>query len=270
MIPLRTRLDRYAAATAAPGPYEGFTSTWHPGGGLSMHARVATGPGVPVVLVHGLAVSHRYLMPTAVLLARRHPVGVPDLPGFGLSDDPGSVLSTRRLADALGDWLVAADLSPAVLLGNSYGCQVIADLVVRRPELAVAVVLTGPTIDPQASSAPRQVGRWLRDAVREDPLQLPILLRDAREAGVRRILGTLRNAVAQHVELLLPRILVPALVVRGGIEPIVPPRWAAEAAALLPYGEGAELPGAPHNSGYVAPEALTALVEDFLDRVLAD
>ena len=55
-----------------------------------MHAgkRIAPEHAWPIVLVHGLAVSHRYLMPTAALLARRHPVGVPDLPGFGLSGDP--------------------------------------------------------------------------------------------------------------------------------------------------------------------------------------
>jgi pimeloyl-ACP methyl ester carboxylesterase len=38
------------------------------------------------LLVHGLAVSHRYLMPTAAALAGT--VYVPDLPGFGLSDKP--------------------------------------------------------------------------------------------------------------------------------------------------------------------------------------
>ena len=75
-------------------------------------------------MVHGLAVSHRYLMPTAALLARQHPLGVPDRPGFGLSGDLGAALDTTRLADSLGGWLHAAGTAPAVLLGNSSGCQV--------------------------------------------------------------------------------------------------------------------------------------------------
>jgi pimeloyl-ACP methyl ester carboxylesterase len=45
----------------------------------------------PLVLVHGLAVSHRYLMPLAATLAGHHPVHVIDLPGFGLSGDPARV-----------------------------------------------------------------------------------------------------------------------------------------------------------------------------------
>lgn len=40
--------------------------------GLPTHDLHAAGPGgLPIVLVHGLAVSHRYLMPTARALATR-------------------------------------------------------------------------------------------------------------------------------------------------------------------------------------------------------
>jgi len=261
--------ERYAVAAAAPRPYRGFASSWTTVGGVPLHARVGPvdRPGPRLVLVHGLAVSHRYLMPTAALLADRHPVAAPDLPGFGLSGEPGRVLDTRALADALGGWLDATGGGPAVLLGNSYGCQVIVDLVVRRPA-AAAVVLAGPTVDPSAAGALRQVLRWLRDAAREDPTQAPVLLRDVRDAGVRRVVGTLRHSVRDRIEQKLPAVAVPALVVRGGIEPIVPARWAAQAAELLPHGELAELPGVPHNSVYAGSAALAATVEGFLARVL--
>ncbi len=234
-----------------------------------MHARVGgAGPGPRIVLVHGLAVSHRYLMPTAALLARRHQVGVPDLPGFGLSAEPGTVLGTRDLADALGRWLDATGGGPVVLLGNSYGCQVIVDLVVRRPELAAALVLAGPTVDPAARSAPRQVLRWLRDTGREDPSQAGVLLRDLRDAGPSRVVGTLRHAVADRIETKLPLVVAPTLVVRGAVEPIVPARWAREATRLLPDGELVELPGGPHNTVYSTAGPLSDATEAFLDRRL--
>jgi hypothetical protein len=159
---------------------------------------------------------------------------VPDLPGFGLSGDPGASLDTTRLAAALGGWLHAAGTAPAVLLGNSYGCQVIVDLVARHPEVAAALVLASPTTDPHARTVSRQVRRWLRDAMHEDPLQAPILLRDVRDAGPVRVFATLRHAVRDRIEENFPTIAVPALVIRGGIEPIVPARWADEAARLLP------------------------------------
>lgn len=264
---------RHRSATAAPAPDGPFTSTRTPvgtsSGPVAVHARVGgTGPGPRIVLVHGLAVSHRYLMPTAALLARRHRVAVPDLPGFGLSGEPGTVLGTRDLADALGGWLDATGGGPVVLLGNSYGCQVIVDLVVRRPELAAALVLAGPTVDPAARSAPAQVLRWLRDVVREDPTQAGVLVRDVRDAGPRRLLVTLRHSVADRIDAKLPMVVAPTLVIRGGAEPIVPARWAREATRLLPDGELVEVPGGPHNTVYSTAGAVADATEAFLDRRL--
>ena len=266
---MRSR-ERYAVATAAPGPYAGFTSRWTTVDGVPLHARCgpADRPGPPVVLVHGLAVSHRYLMPLATLLARRHPVAAVDLPGFGLSGDPGAALGTRALADALGGWLRATGSGPAVLLGNSYGCQVIVDLVVREPAVAVALVLAGPTVDPAARSSVAQALRWLRDVRHEDLRQTGVLARDVRDAGPRRVLATLRHAVADRIEAKLPAVAVPTLVTRGGAEPIVPERWARQATELLPRGELAVLPGAPHNANYSAADALATVTETFLDRAL--
>jgi pimeloyl-ACP methyl ester carboxylesterase len=266
----RGRLDRLRLAMAAPRTAYGFRSEWTTVGGTRMHARVPTGSargGPPVVLVHGLAVSHRYLMPTAVLLARSCDVRVVDLPGFGLSGNPGRTLDTGEQADALAGWLAATGTGPAVLLGNSFGCQVAVRLAVEHPDQCLGLVLSGPTVDPARRSAAGQIGRWLRDALREDPFQAAILLRDVADAGPVRVWRTLRAAVRDRIEEGLPQVDVPVLVLRGGAEPIVPARWAAEAASRVRDGELVELPGSPHNSVYVAAELLVAAVLPFLARL---
>lgn len=63
-----------------------------------MHARHAGARGPAVVLVHGVGVSGRHLVPAAELLARRCRVWIPDLPGFGRSQDPGRLLGLASLA----------------------------------------------------------------------------------------------------------------------------------------------------------------------------
>ncbi|HEV2149907.1 MAG TPA: alpha/beta fold hydrolase [Longimicrobiaceae bacterium] len=73
------------------------------------------------------------------------------------------MLRIPELADALADWLDALGQGPVVLVGNSPGCQVIADLALRRRTSVRAAVLAGPTMDPHARTAPRQIGRWLLD-----------------------------------------------------------------------------------------------------------
>ncbi len=54
-----------------------------------------------VVLVHGLVVSSRYMVPTAERLAPHCRVFAPDLPGFGGSEKPPRVLDVAGLSDAL-------------------------------------------------------------------------------------------------------------------------------------------------------------------------
>src|ERR671910_2246631 len=54
----------------------------------------------PVVLVHGLVVSSRYMVPTLKRLAAYHRVYAPELPGFGEGEKPRRVLDvtgSRRL-----------------------------------------------------------------------------------------------------------------------------------------------------------------------------
>jgi pimeloyl-ACP methyl ester carboxylesterase len=264
---LRAALDRYRLATSAPRTAWGFQSRWRTVRGVDIHDRASLGSvnDPPLVLVHGLAVSHRYMMPLAARLAAHHPVHVVDLAGFGLSGDPGRVLDVSEHADHLATWLEATGLPALTVLGNSFGCQVAVDLAVRHPDRVGGLVLVGPTMDPSARTASRQILRWLRDTVREDPLQLPILVRDVRDAGPHRVAGTLAHALRDPIERKLQLVRVPALVTRGSREPIVPMAWAQTATRLLPRGELEVVPG-PHNANYGAADHLAELVLAFLDR----
>src|SRR5918992_4506038 len=98
---------------------------------VTVHAMVSGSPRMadarPLVLVHGLGLSHRYMMPVAEELARDYHVYVPDLPGFGDSGHPRRTLTLPELADGLAAWMRAVGLSRVPLLGNSQGCQIIAN-----------------------------------------------------------------------------------------------------------------------------------------------
>lgn len=233
-------------------------------GGWRAHVRVAEhADGPPVVLVHGLVISSLYMVPTARRLAASHRVYAPDLPGFGRSDKPRHVLSVPAHAAWLVRWMDAMGIDRAVLAGNSFGCQVIAHVAADHPERVAAAVLAGPTMDRHARSAPRQVGRWLVDWTMERPSLAAAHARDYWKAGIPRALRTFRLSLADRIELQLPRMPAPTLVVRGSRDPIVPEGWAREAAALLPRGRYAEVPG-PHCINYTAPDAFVRMVRAFL------
>nr|ACR33062.1 hydrolase [Actinoplanes garbadinensis] len=231
-------------------------------GGVRTHDRHAChAGGLPVVLVHGLAVSHRYLMPTAHALAGRHPVLVPDLPGFGFSDKPRRAYDVGRHAEHLAAWLDVLGVPRACIAGHSFGAEVAARLAVLRPDLVAAVVLASPTTDPAARSRRALIGRWAVDLWIEAPWQAPVLVRDIADAKPWRVLATVGHSVRNAIEEDLRRLPVPPLVLGGSLDPVAPLRWRAEVAAMT-GGVSVTVPAAAHNvmttSGVRSARAIAA------------
>jgi 2-hydroxy-6-oxonona-2,4-dienedioate hydrolase len=236
--------------------------------GLRIHTRVST--AIPadhraIVLVHGLGVSARYMLPTLGYLAPYLAVYAPDLPGFGESDKPTYPLDIPDLADVLAEWLGVVGLERASFLGNSFGCQVIADLAARFPELIDCLILTGPTIDSRARSMPRQLWRGALDLIHEPWSLWPILAHDYFETGTRKIFKTFRYALRDRVEEKCRRVKAPTLIVRGSQDRIAAPRWAEELRRLIPSARLAIIPGAAHAINFSAPEQLARLTREFLN-----
>ncbi|MEH0935865.1 alpha/beta fold hydrolase [Micromonospora psammae] len=258
-------------ALAAPRPAAGLTSEWRLVNGVRTHTRRGGDPtrdAAPVVLVHGLAVSHRYLTPLAVALAPTHPVYVPDLPGFGLSAHPDRAYDVREHAAHLAAWLAAYRLPPVCLLGHSFGAEVAAALAAHHPEAVRALVLAGPTSDPAARTRRGQFGRWLVDTLREAPLQAPILARDVADARPWRVYATLSHSVRNAIEADLVRVAAPTLVLTGDRDPVVPRSWRDRAARLVPHARAATVPGAAHNVVTTAPEQVAGAIRTLLAPTL--
>jgi 2-hydroxy-6-oxonona-2,4-dienedioate hydrolase len=248
---------------------EGLKSEWTDIGGMRMHARIGTHPlpldAPRIVFVHGIGVSGRYLIPTAMRLAETFRVYVPDLPGFGLSTKPSTVLDVPALADALAAWMRATRLTGAALLGNSFGCQIIAEFGVRHRALITRAVLQGPTMDPRARTVPRALARWAFNSPFEPTAAWTslgsVVRQDYRDAGVRRVIATFRHALRDRIEDKLP-----ALVVRGARDPIVPQRWAEDVTRLLPHGRLVVVPRAAHTMNFTSPDELARVVRPFVER----
>jgi 2-hydroxy-6-oxonona-2,4-dienedioate hydrolase len=248
----------------ATRPVETFESRWTEVNGLNIHARVSLSGHPPVVLVHGVGMSSRYLMPTAGWLARDFDVYVPDLPGFGHSDKPERTLRLTELTDWLVAWMDVVGLAQLAMLGNSFGCQLIVDLAVRYPERISRAVLQGPTMDPYWRTWPQQIVCWLQNAMRSPPSLGPISLRDYTDCGPKRFFETFQDAMDDKVEDKLPHVRCPAMVVRGTKDPFTSQTWVEQATQLLPHGCLRNLPGAGHPANIDSPLQLYRVVRPFL------
>jgi pimeloyl-ACP methyl ester carboxylesterase len=242
-------------------------------GEWEMHAvhlgRAAGEHRLPIVLVHGWGVAGRYLLPMGQCLASSFAVHVPDLPGHGLSSKPRRALALSELSDALGAWMEAHDLGRSLLVGQSFGCQIVSDLATRYPERARGVVLIGPTVDARARTLPRQMARLAFAGLWERASLLWIVVDDYRRMGIRRLREELQEMFADAPERRLPRVQAPGLVIRGARDAIAPLAWAQHVAKLLGDARVATIPGGSHAIQVSAPEAVAAEIRRFARELVA-
>jgi 2-hydroxy-6-oxonona-2,4-dienedioate hydrolase len=247
---------------------------WTKVNGLQMHSLVSRDPtsldAPRIVLVHGSGLSGRYMIPTAQQLAEDCRVYVPDLPGFGDSDKPKKVFDVPELADWLAAWMPVIGLERAALLGNSFGCQVIADLASRYPDRVEAAILQGPTTPPDERSWFWQFIRW-RQNQRYNPSSLgSVTYDDYKKCGLRRMYRSFLSQLTDRIEDKAPRIQAPVLVIRGAEDPIANQRWCEQIARLCPHGRLVLIPNVAHTLCYTAPVQLANVTRSFLQALKPD
>lgn len=203
------------------------------------------------------------MVPTAVRLARDHRVLALDLPGFGQSSKPWHALPLPALADVLAGWMSQVGIDRAVLVGNSFGCQVIAEFGRRYPNRLDRAVLQGPTMDRYARSAIREFARFALDLPQERVPEYFLNAFDYWRTGLHRGWETFQIALQDRIEDKLPSLEMPLLLVRGQHDPIVSQRWVRELTAVSANGRFVVTRGA-HTPNFSEPEAFAGVVRSFL------
>jgi len=205
------------------------------------------GRGSPVyVLVHGIGMGRSVFADLARHLYDGEVVAV-DLPGYGEAPEPARVLTIERTADLVAAYLREHVDRPAVLVGHSMGAQVVLEAAVRHSALVDRFVLIGPTVDPSARTAPRQLWRLLRDIAVESPRVIGRGAREYVRAGPR-VRTKFRAMLAHRPEDVLSRAHAPALVIRGEDDLVAPRAWCRRVAEELPRGRLVEIAGHGHET----------------------
>ena len=130
------------------------------GGALSAEQ---AGEGIPVVLLHGLTATRRYvLMGSRALERSGHRVVAYDARGHGRSA-PAPAPTAYGYADLAGDLqrvLDAAGAERAVLVGASMGAHTVVRFALDHPGRVLAAALITPAYDPAAPGDPAALARW--------------------------------------------------------------------------------------------------------------
>jgi pimeloyl-ACP methyl ester carboxylesterase len=116
------------------------------------------GSGSPLVLVHGLGGGAVNFTELAPLLARRHRVLVPDLPGHGGTEPLARVEAVGDLAAHVAAVAEREGMTPAAVVGYSMGGLVALRLAVARPDAVSRLALVVPA---GIVSATRRARAWV-------------------------------------------------------------------------------------------------------------
>lgn len=257
----------------AYAPYKTWTTI--PSLGIRMHARTWLAHEddphqVPIILIHGLALSSRYMVPLGRRLASMgHDVMAPDLPGFGRSPAPRMSKwpagpDVREQSNHLLAWMDANGIHKAVLCGNSVGVQIAVEIAARFPDRVERLILIAPTPDPAYRTPARQYARLVLNMPFEAPSINPLMHMEYLSNGLPRMVQQLRRTVDDPIENRLSHVHVPALVIRGQYDKTLTQQWAEEFTSLLPNGKLVVVEGAAHNAHYTAAPLMSQLVHRFI------
>lgn len=225
---------------------EGVTSTFAVDGAELVLEERGAGRRL-FLLLHGIGMGRRVFADLASHLAPHGRVWMLDQPGYGEAPEPPRTPTMERMADFVAALLRDRGETDAVVIGHSMGTQVAVELAVRHPSLVGALVLAGPTVDPAARTAPRQLLRLARDLLVESPRVFLLGGREYLRAGphLRRKMTAM---LVHRPEVVYPRVTAPTLVLRGADDYVAPREWCERVATLIPGAQLAELADHGHET----------------------
>ncbi len=265
--------------------------------GATLFVRRAGTAGTPVVLLHGLASSSRYWLPSLALLSDHHRLLLPDLLGFGRSPKP---FASHDSAEEHLAWLRRSldpllGAEPFALVGHSMGALVALRYAVEHPQQVTRLALISlPVIGclpwgHRLDGSPRPLHRLMahtragacttglairlvapigrRIAPRLQPGVPPDAARDALSLTAASYWRTLERVVyGSDVSALLRGLERPLLVVQGAQDRTVPLEPVQALATKFPGMELVVLPEAGHNPWFTHPARTAALLDGFIDQ----
>jgi len=238
------------------------------------------GQGVPVIFLHGFPFNRTIWDGLVPLLQKRARLILPDLRGFGQTPPTRGVYGMRLLADDVLGLMDDLQIEKAALVGHSMGgyvclafarahpgrlaglglvaTQAAADAPERRQErlkLASRIARRGVKI--LAENMPT---RLTAHASWNEPLR-ELIARTPAQAAAGALRGMAEREDAYDS---LAQIHVPALVLAGVEDQIIPLERARLMAQMLPKGWLVELPGAGHMPMLEEPEQTAEALRELI------
>lgn len=230
----------------------------------------------PILFIPGILSDARIFLPQIVHLGAKHAVQI-------------ALTAQGETVEQMAEIILASAPGKFALVGHGLGGAVALDILRRDMDRVtrVALIATDPLAEPPATAAAREArivaaksGRLKEAITAEFPAEsfaespwrpdIMALLQDmgltlGEGAYLRQSRALQRRPDQQKT---LRRAMLPALVIAGERDPVIPVRRQDFTATLFPYGKLVTIPDAGHLPTLEQPEAVTAALEEFLNGPL--
>ncbi len=148
-------------------------------GGKVWYRITGTGPGIPLLLLHGGPGMNSSDSDPLQQLGAERPIIQYDQLGCGKSERPDdtSLWTVERYVEELGQVIQALGLEEVHLLGHSWGTMLAASYLFTKPSGVRSVLFSGPALDAQ---------RWERDQrayLKQFPAQVQKTIEESERQG---------------------------------------------------------------------------------------
>ncbi len=254
----------------------------------------------PIVFIHGLSGQWENWLENIPRFAQKRRVVAMDLPGFGLSEEPRERITIELYGRVVAEMCERLDLAPAVLVGNSMGGFVSAEVAIRRPEIVerlmllssagvsqmdvaktpvlaagkVAGLLATSSVAQMRMTARRpKLRHWVMSLVCRHPSRIKGdvmfegLMKGANKPGFE---AALRACLEYDFRERLPDIGCPTIVVWGEKDMIIPVRDADAFVSLVPGARKLIFEDTGHVPMLERPCSFNDCLEEFLTYEVSD
>ena len=249
----------------------------------------------PIVFVHGLSGQWQNWLENIPRFAQERRVVAMDLPGHGLTEMPKDKISIELYGNFVADLCRRLDLTPAVLVGNSMGGFVAAEVAIRAPEVVERLMLLSAAGVSQIDLAHRPVlaagkaagflatanvaqkrwiarrpvlRHWIMSLIVRHPSRIKAdamfeaLMKGADKPGFEDALrGTLEYDFRDRI----PQIGAPTIVIWGEKDMIIPVKDADAFVSMIEGARKVIIEDTGHVPMFERPAAFNKLLAEFLE-----
>jgi pimeloyl-ACP methyl ester carboxylesterase len=205
------------------------------------------GSGIVAVMTAGLGLTSRFYAQSYDAFARAgiHLI-VPDQPGWGDTPGPRTGLAPDDTVAFLLDFAHALRIHRAVWIGHSLGAQPVIHIAGRRPDIAHAVILVGPTGAPGRFRLFRQARGLALEAFRAPARVIGAVAREYLTTSPARYAGTWLRHSRDITSDRLYQIRCPTLILAGDEDAVCSPAFVELLRHRIPRAEVEWVRGGSH------------------------